>query len=100
MKVLIISAEVWQNGTNGGNVLSNMFGGTNFELAQIYCNPGTPDNNLCKNYYQMTDSMVIHGFLIHKPIGKAFELGENEQKQETKPENPNRNFMIFSAVTG
>lgn len=44
MKVLIISAKVWQDSTNGGNVLSNMFGGTNFEIAQIYCNPGTPQN--------------------------------------------------------
>ena len=95
MKILIISAEVWQDGTNGGNVLSNMFSDTNFELAQIYCNPGTPDNNLCKNYYQMTDSMVIHGFLKHKPIGKVFVLEENEQKQGTKPEEPNKKFYNF-----
>lgn len=95
MRVLILSQEVWQDGTNGGNVLSNMFSDTDFELAQIYCSPGTPDNNLCKKYYQMTDSMVIHGFLKHKPIGKAFELEENEQKQETKPEKPNKKFYDF-----
>ncbi|MGM9682953.1 MAG: hypothetical protein ACI3XQ_05080 [Eubacteriales bacterium] len=95
MKVLIISAEVWQDGTNGGNVLSNMFSDTNFELAQIYCNPGIPDNHLCKKYYQMTDSMVIHNFLKHKPIGKAFELEEDKQKQESKPEKPNKKFYHF-----
>lgn len=95
VRVLILSQEVWQDGTNGGNILSNMFSDTNFELAQIYCSPGTPDNNLCKKYYQMTDSMVIHHFLKHKPIGKAFELEENEQKQETKPEKPNKKFYDF-----
>lgn len=95
MRVLIISQEVWQNGTNGGNVLSNMFSDTSFELAQIYCNSGTPVNNLCKKYYQMTDLMVIHNFLKHKPIGKAFELEESEQKQGTKPEKPNKKFYAF-----
>ena len=53
MKVLILSLEAWQDSTNGGNVLSNMFSGTNFEIAQIYCNPGTPQNKLCTHYYQM-----------------------------------------------
>ena len=78
MRVLVVSAEVWQDGTNGGNVLSNMFGETGFEFAQIYCNPGGPRNGLCRKYYQMTDSMVIRNSLNHKPIGKAFELEENE----------------------
>ena len=95
MKVLIISAEVWQDGTNGGNVLSNLFGETEFELAQIYCNPGEPRNELCRKYYQMTDSMVIRNFFRHKPIGKAFELEENGQKEETKPEKPNKKFYSF-----
>ena len=40
MKVLVISAEVWRNDKNGGNVLSNIFGDTGYEFAQIYCNPG------------------------------------------------------------
>ena len=75
MKVLILSAEVWQDGTNGGNVLSNIFSDMNFELAQVYCNPGVPENNCCTRYYQMTDSMVLHSFLRHKPIGNAFSQG-------------------------
>lgn len=95
MRVLILSQEVWQNGTNGGNVLSNIFSDTNFELAQIYCNPGTPDNNLCKKYYQMTDSMVIHNFLNHKPIGRAFELEEKIENQVSKPEKTNIKFYDF-----
>lgn len=95
MRVLVVSAEVWQDGTNGGNVLSNMFGETGFEFAQIYCNPGGPRNGLCRKYYQMTDSMVIRNFLNHKPIGKAFELEGNEQKEETKSEKPNKKFYSF-----
>ena len=68
MRVLIVSAEVWQDKTNGGNVLSNLFEGLDWEFAQIYCNPGTPENNLCKRYYQITDGMVIKNTL---KIGRA-----------------------------
>lgn len=95
MKVLILSLETWQDGANGGNVLSNMFAETGFEFAQVYCNPGEPRNGLCRKYYQMTDSMVIRNFLKHRPIGKAFELKESEQKEETKPEKPNKKFYSF-----
>ena len=76
MKVLVISVEVWQNGTNGGNVLSNIFENSGFEFAQIYCSPGRPNNKLCKKYYQMTDYMAISNVIKHRQMGKAFELEE------------------------
>lgn len=98
MKVLIISAEVWQDSTNGGNVLSNIFGGTNFEIAQIYCNPGTPQNKLCTHYYQMTDGMVIRNFLNRKPIGREFDMRCSlaDRNEETpSAEQPNKSFYSF-----
>lgn len=96
MKVLILSLETWQDGTNGGNVLSNMFENTGMEFAQVYCSPGTPKNNLCMRYYQMTDSMVIHGFLKHNKIGRAFELHQSAEKEpEVKVEQPNKKFYSF-----
>ena len=86
MKVLIISQEVWQDGTNGGNVLSNIFSDTGYEFAQIYCSPGVPQNNLCTNYYQMTDGQMIRNFLNHQPVGNIFELRTvaEEKKKELK----------------
>lgn len=71
MKVLIISAEVWQNGKNGGNVLSNIFSDTNFDFAQIYCNPGEPNNVICKRYYQITDKMLLQNIFFGKSVGKT-----------------------------
>lgn len=70
MKILIISAEVWRDDSNGGNVLSNIFQNFDAEFAQIYCNPGNPSNVLCKNYYQMTDKMVIDNILKKKVMGE------------------------------
>lgn len=98
MRVLIISAEVWQDSQNGGNVLSNIFRDTGFVLAQIYCNPGTPQNRLCTHYYQMTDSMVIRGFLNRKPIGRAFDLDSDDTEHSEfnmKAEQPNKGFYAF-----
>ena len=96
MKVLIISAEVWRDSTNGGNVLSNIFCDSGFEFAQIYCNPGEPQNNLCTHYYQMTDSMVLRNFLSRKPIGRQFDLQPQEEQIEiSTAERPNKKFYEF-----
>ena len=98
MKVLIISAEVWQDKTNGGNVLTNMFRNMDWELAQIYCNPGNPENNLCSKYYQMTDSMVIKNILNHKPIGRALNYVSDFTKSNSNKviaEQPNKSFYEF-----
>lgn len=96
MKILIISAEVWQDGTNGGNVLSNIFSDLDAEFAQIYCNPGMPQNSICNTYYQMTDSMVIKNFLRHKPIGKSFIISDpNNFKSSDNAEQPNKRFYSF-----
>ena len=99
MKVLVISAEVWRNDKNGGNVLSNIFGDTGYEFAQIYCNPGNPSNHLCKRYYQMTDSMMINAIFHKSKPGKLlnyqeFPCDENEVVEE-KAEQENRSFYDF-----
>lgn len=110
MKVLIISAEVWRDDTNGGNVLSNIFGGSGYEFAQIYCNPGQPQNKLCKNYYQMTDSMMIHSILGNAKPGKVIRYSEypcdfSYKDQIAEPENKkfynffrNYRFEIFYVI--
>ena len=102
MRILIISAEVWRDDTNGGNVLSNIFSGTGYEFAQIYCNPGSPSNFLCKSYYQMTDSMMIKSILRKGKPGKILEFNTypgnekgNAVNSLTLPEAENKKFYNF-----
>lgn len=98
MKVLILSAEVWRDDTNGGNVLSNVIKGLNADVAQVFCNPGEPDNILCKKYYQMTDRMVINGFFGHKPIGQEIiyeDYPRNRKKDADMAEQPNKKMYSF-----
>lgn len=86
MRILIISAEVWRDDTNGGNVLSNIFSDIDAEFAQIYCNPGEPQNNICKLYYQITDSMIVNNILRKNKVGKVIKYKKfpNESKASTK----------------
>lgn len=79
MRILILSAEVWQDGMNGGNVLSNMFTESLHEFAQVYCNPGLPKNYICKKYFQITDRMCMKNFLLHRPVGKKLEFSSFNQ---------------------
>lgn len=99
MKILVISAEVWRNDKNGGNVLSNIFGDTGYEFAQIYCNPGNPSNHLCKCYYQMTDSMMIKSILHRGKSGKIINYEEypcdEKEVVEEQAEQENRSFYDF-----
>lgn len=85
-KILIISAEVWRDDSNGGNVLSNIFQDFDAEFAQIYCNPGTPSNSLCKNYYQMTDNMILKNLFQKKEIGNilTFKQFPDDSLNNTK----------------
>ena len=97
MKILVISAEVWRDDTNGGNVLSNLFEGMDAEFAQIYCNPGTPYNNICKKYYQMTDSMIIRNVINNKPIGKSIVFNDFPKNiiENNETEKENKRFYGF-----
>lgn len=99
MKILVISAEVWRDDKNGGNVLSNIFGDTGYEFAQIYCNPGNPSNYLCKTYYQMTDSMMINSILHRGKPGKIINYEEypcdEKEVVEEQAEQENHSFYDF-----
>ena len=71
MKILVISKEAWRDEQNGGNVLTNMF--SHFpgsEFAQIYCNEQEPNNAICRNYYQMSDRMMVNNILHRTKVGR------------------------------
>jgi len=74
MKILILSGEVWKDVTNGGNILTGMFSDFDAEFSQVYCRGGTPENNICYHYYQMTDMMIFKSLIKHRPVGREFYI--------------------------
>lgn len=98
MKILVLSAEVWRDDKNGGNVLSNIFSDFDAEFAQIYCNPGEPSNKICKYYYQMTDRMIIKNLFTGKKVGKKFFYDNclaEEKEQVVVAEQENKKIYNF-----
>ena len=94
IKILIISSELWKNGTNGGNVLSNLFEGMEAEFAQIYCSAGSPDNTVCEKYYQMTDFMMINNIIKGDVVGKVIDY-RNESILQPSNNNANQTNKEF-----
>lgn len=88
MKILIISKEAWRDEQNGGNVLSNMFSQLpKSEFAQIYCNEQEPNNTICRNYYQMSDRMMVNNILHRAHVGRKVVYDKVPTKTEAKTES-------------
>lgn len=88
MRILIISKEAWRDEQNGGNVLSNMFSQLpNSEFAQIYCNEQEPNNTICRNYYQMSDRMMVNNILHSAHVGRKVVYDKVPTKTEAKTES-------------
>lgn len=88
MKILIISKEAWRDEQNGGNVLSNMFSQLpNAEFAQIYCNEQEPNNAICRNYYQMSDRMMVNNILHRTHVGRKLVYDKAPTMTLAKPES-------------
>ena len=97
MKILVLSKEVWRDDTNGGNVLSNMFSGFNAEFAQIYCASGTPSNNICKRYFQITPKEAVKNFFRHGAVGveRVFDDFPNDTDIDRKEEQSDKKIHGF-----
>ncbi len=88
MKILIISKEAWRDEQNGGNVLSNLFSQLpDAEFAQIYCNEQEPNNAICRNYYQMSDRMMVNNILHRTHVGRKLAYDKAPMKTEARSES-------------
>ena len=62
MKILVISAEVWRNDKNEGNLFSDIFGDTGYEFAQICSNQrNTWNKNLEKQVERRRTPSFLRG---------------------------------------
>lgn len=85
-KILLITRECLRLDSNEGNVLINLFGGGEFELANIYCKDGLPDVDICEGrYFQLTDRMALENILHHTAVGQRTSVTENNQFDKTLP---------------
>lgn len=85
MRVLVISRNAWDNTNSIGNTLSNFLQNmTDVQFANIYFRGAKPNNNICKHYYQVTESDVIKKWFHPHKIGKEFFWDEGCPKSDAK----------------
>lgn len=69
LRVLLITRECLRSDSNEGNTLLNLFEGLPVKVSNIYCKPGLPNNDICKDYFQLTDKMALRALLKGIPMG-------------------------------
>ena len=81
-RILIISAEAWRDEDNGGNVLSNLFAplSNEFEFAQIYCSPATPNNTVCTKYFHLSELQMLHSVFRFRKFGNFYQTSINKNR--------------------
>lgn len=94
-RVLIISAEAWRDEDNGGNVLSNLFAPLmdQFEFAQIYCSPAMPNNDVCHNYFHLSEIDMMKSVVRLKEFG-----GVLVKSEENIPYVKNEEDQVFTLI--
>ena len=72
MKILVVSHNVFAKTSNMGKTLASYFRGINSaDIAQFYIHSEIPTDDICKNYYRITDKDAIKSILTRKS-GKIF----------------------------
>ena len=107
-KVLVCSVMCW-NKTTGSDTFSTLMQGYEIDnIANVYMREGTPDSDVCRNYYEISENAVIKSVLKRKAkTGKRIKTDEidlnavNENALATteryKKHRKNRNiFKLFA----
>lgn len=92
MNILIFTKSEWSDENSTGNTFTNLFSNIDEEkIANLYCKNTKPNNNVCVNYYSISDLDIVKSFLppFKKP-GKAFKqrgkknISENNKTLNTE----------------
>lgn len=90
MKILLITAEEWNDYVYGNGVLTNWFTGFDAEFAQIYTSPGLPFNKVCNKYFQIDERQMVKSLYSNYKAGREVEMPTNKQEQDAAKCNVQR----------
>ena len=86
MKILLITAEEWNDYVYGNGVLTNWFTDFDAEFAQIYTSPGIPNNKVCHKYFQIDEKLMVKSLYSSHKAGheiKMTKCGANQNATST-----------------
>ncbi len=77
-RVLVISNGCFSLTDSNGRTLAKLFSGYDPEKLAHLHTYGTPDFNVCSNYYKISDKDALKSFLTRKPCGSVV-VNDNKQ---------------------
>lgn len=90
MKILLITAEEWNDYVYGNGVLTNWFTGFDAEFAQIYTSPGLPDNKVCRKYFQIDERQMVRSLCLNRKAGREVNMLIDKAEQDVVKNNAQR----------
>lgn len=101
MKILLITAEEWNDYVYGNGVLTNWFTGFDAEFAQIYTSPGLPNNKVCIKYFQIDERQMVKSLYSNTKAGREVKMPTNEREQDAAKSNAQRKgiYGIFKKLS-
>ncbi len=76
-KVLVISHNVFSTTSSMGKTMASFFEGWDKEnIAQLYFHSESPNSNICKNYFRITDFNLIESFFKFNQPGEIINESE------------------------
>lgn len=90
MKILLITDEEWNDYVYGNGVLTSWFTDFTADFAQIYASPGMPINNICDQYFQITDKEMLKSLFFKGKAGHTIKKNNSIESINTLIQNPQR----------
>ena len=95
-RLLVITKDPWDNSISTGNTLSNMFYEWSSEfIANLYCKEGQPKNEICHNYFRITEHDLIKNILNSKKVGTRFDINASLGLKNEKVNNSQKKMYNF-----
>lgn len=90
MRILIIASEEWNDYVYSNGVLTNWFTDFPAEFAEIYTSPGLPINNVCDNYFQISEGQMLKSMFFGNKAGRIVNKPTNEKEICESKDNARR----------
>lgn len=84
-KILVISNACFSNIDSNGRTLAKLFLGYPKESLAQFCVYGTPDFEVCENYYKISDSAAIKSLLTLKAKGGVLKKEDFTETSSSSP---------------
>lgn len=84
MRILLITAEEWNDYVYGNGVLTNWFTDFDAEFAQIYTSPGLPNNKVCHKYFQIDEGQMVRSVFSNCKAGHEVKMPDDNIDDVTK----------------